>query len=119
MDSLRVGDRLELREDPSMGGYLVIHPPREPLRVIEEWVCDECGTSFLWAILEVHDGTLASVEPAELDESTLESVDLVTGQALFLFPTVETVELMALDPAELRARIVRAEVERLAELAKG
>ncbi|MFV8751593.1 hypothetical protein ACNOYE_13700 [Nannocystaceae bacterium ST9] len=73
---------------------------------------------LLWALLEVRNGILTSVEAVELDEATLKSAHLVTGQALFLFPTVRSSELLALDSVELSARIAKAEADRLAELAE-
>jgi hypothetical protein len=114
---LRVSERLDIREDLLTGGYLVTRPEREDtLRVIEAWACPECGKSFLWAVIEVRDGVLVSVTPVLLDEQTLSSVDLITGEVLALFPVERTLDVVALAPIPLRAAIVAAEAERLSEM---
>jgi hypothetical protein len=109
--AFRVGDRVEPVPDLRDAGYLQTadEPSGETLRVLETWVCPECGTANLWAELSIADGVLVDVRPAGLTPADIARADYVSREMLLYVPQEEVLEVEALAPAALRARIVAIE----------
>jgi hypothetical protein len=105
--AFRVGDRVELVPGLRDAGYLQTadEPDEATLRVLETWVCPECGTSNLWAELSIADGVLADVRPAGLTPADIARAGYVSREVLLYVPQSEVLAVEALAPAALRARI--------------
>lgn len=109
---LKVGDRVEPHPNPREdGGYLEIQESHDPerLSVIEAWSCPKCGAGFLWACVVIEGGFLKSVEPVDLTEEILSSVDYITSEALMLFSVEQVLEVKKLPPPKLIVELLKVE----------
>lgn len=81
--SLRVGIEL----DPSDlateclldAGYALVNPPDAdgPIRLLDVWICPQCQTEQ-WAMVEIADRKIRSIEAVKLDRATLESANFIS-----------------------------------------
>jgi hypothetical protein len=113
LQTLRTGDRIDLRDDLAGAGYLRSGDDRhdDELSVIEAWSCPSCGQAVLWARLVVSAGRLVSADSVVLDHDTLASTDYVTSEALLLIPLEEVPHALEMSPGELSAELARRAAE--------
>jgi hypothetical protein len=67
-------------ESLARNGYVQVNEPAPdaPLRLLDVWSCLDCDAER-WAMVEIADGALRSVEPVELDRSTLDAANYIDG----------------------------------------
>lgn len=60
-------------------GYLLVNPPDAdgPIRLLDVWTCPQCETEE-WAIVEIADRKIRSIEAVKLDRATLESANFIS-----------------------------------------
>lgn len=81
--ALRVGseiDPVDLTTDSLLGaGYALIDPPAPggPIRLLDVWSCPHCQ-SEPWAMVEIAEGKIRSIEAVTLDRATLESAHFIS-----------------------------------------
>lgn len=103
-------DAFDLESGNLLGnGYALVREPGldEPLRLLERWTCSNCNTEQ-WAVVEIVDEKVCSIEPAVLDRATLESVNFISEiNALVVADRLRGEQLAAGDDpvAELRIRL--------------
>lgn len=66
------------RENLERNGYVRVNdvPPGTPIRLLDIWRCLDCR-SERWALWEIADGELRSVELVELDRATRDSAHYI------------------------------------------
>src|SRR6185503_11622580 len=80
---LRVGFELEPAEittESILGaGYALIEPPSPdgPIRLLDVWICPQCQTEQ-WAMVEIADRRIRSIEAVKLDRATLEDANFIS-----------------------------------------
>ena len=111
--AIRVGDKVELLEDPRGAGYLALNSAVQPsvLRVIEAWSCPSCGASQ-WARLTFLEEVLDSVESTDLTLKSLEAADFISWEVMILVPLERSQEFQSLGPAQLRSELATIAMER-------
>jgi hypothetical protein len=110
--AIRVGDRVELLDDPRVAGYLTIGSTVNPqvLRVIEAWSCPSCGANQ-WARLTFRDEVLSNVANTDLTTESLEAADFITWEVMTFVPLEHVEEFQSLSPAQLRSELARLAIE--------
>ena len=60
-------------------GYLLVNAPGagEPIRLLDVWICPSCETEQ-WAVVEIADRRIRSIEAVKLDRATLESANFIS-----------------------------------------
>lgn len=60
-------------------GYLLVNPPAAegPIRLLDVWICPSCETEQ-WALVEIADRRIRSIEAVKLDRATLESANFIS-----------------------------------------
>ena len=80
--TLSIGYRFDpgklTRENLERNGYVRVHdvPPGAPIRLLDIWTCLDCRAER-WALWEIADGELRSIELVELDRATLDSAHFI------------------------------------------
>ena len=60
-------------------GYALVNPPAAggPIRLLDVWICPQCQTEQ-WALVEIADRKIRSIEAVKLDRATLESANFIS-----------------------------------------
>ncbi|MDB5065768.1 MAG: hypothetical protein JWM18_2202 [Chloroflexi bacterium] len=60
-------------------GYAPVNPPdpNGPIRLLDVWICWQCKTEQ-WAMVEIADRKIRSIEAVRLDRTTLESANFIS-----------------------------------------
>jgi hypothetical protein len=60
-------------------GYALVNPPDAdgPIRLLDVWICPQCETEQ-WAMVEIADRRIRSIEAVKLDRVTLESANFIS-----------------------------------------
>jgi hypothetical protein len=60
-------------------GYALVNPPNPegPIRLLDVWICPQCQTEQ-WAMVEIVDRKIRSIEAVKLDRATLESANFIS-----------------------------------------
>lgn len=60
-------------------GYALINPPDTdgPIRLLDVWICPQCETEQ-WAMVEIADRKIRSIEAVKLDRATLKSANFIS-----------------------------------------
>ena len=60
-------------------GYALVNPPAAggPIRLLDVWICPQCQTEQ-WALVEIADRKIRSIEAVKLDCATLESANFIS-----------------------------------------
>lgn len=60
-------------------GYLLVNPPADdgPIRLLDVWICPQCETEQ-WAMVEIADRKIRSIEAVRLDRATLEAANFIS-----------------------------------------
>jgi hypothetical protein len=60
-------------------GYALVNPPDSdgPIRLLDVWICPQCDTEQ-WAMVEIADRKIRSIEAVKLDRTTLESANFIS-----------------------------------------
>jgi hypothetical protein len=60
-------------------GYALVNPPDAdgPIRLLDVWSCRQCETEQ-WAMMEIADRKIRSIEAMKLDRATLESANFIS-----------------------------------------
>jgi hypothetical protein len=60
-------------------GYTLVTPPDPggPIRLLDVWICPHCNTEQ-WAMVEIADGRIRSIEAVRLDRATLASANFIS-----------------------------------------
>jgi hypothetical protein len=83
--ALTIGTRLDAvdleRQHLVGAGYALVNEPRagRPIRLLDVWTCSQCGTEH-WAMIEIADGTIRSIEPVELNRKVLDSANYISDE---------------------------------------
>lgn len=81
--ALRVGfefNPFRLTSENIIGaGYTLVNPPNDDrqIRLLDIWICPQCETEQ-WAIVEIADRKILSIEAVKLDRATLESANFIS-----------------------------------------
>ena len=80
-DEYGVGDSLPIDTINLCGsGYICRIIPKNPttFNLLSNWECPFCDYAYNWVVIEIKESIIISMKEAILDESTLNSLDLVT-----------------------------------------
>lgn len=60
-------------------GYALVNPPDPdgPIRLLDVWICPQCQTEQ-WAMVEIADRKIRSIEAVKLGRATLESAHFIS-----------------------------------------
>jgi hypothetical protein len=60
-------------------GYALVTPPDAdgPIRLLDVWICPQCETEQ-WAMVQIADRKIRSIEAVKLDRATLESANFIS-----------------------------------------
>ncbi|MDB5065766.1 MAG: hypothetical protein JWM18_2200 [Chloroflexi bacterium] len=60
-------------------GYALVSPPDPdgPIRLLDVWICPQCRAEQ-WAMVEIVDPKIRSIEAVNLDRATLESANFIS-----------------------------------------
>jgi hypothetical protein len=60
-------------------GYALVEPPDAggPIRLLDVWICPGCDIEQ-WAVVEIADRQIRSIQAATLDRATLDSVNYIS-----------------------------------------
>ena len=60
-------------------GYALVKSPEAngPIRLLDVWICRQCKTDQ-WAMVELADRRISSIEAVKLDRATLESANFIS-----------------------------------------
>jgi hypothetical protein len=60
-------------------GYALVNPPDSdaPIRLLDVWICPQCETEQ-WAMVEIADRKIRSIEAVKLDHATFESANFIS-----------------------------------------
>jgi|SRR5580704_15168662 hypothetical protein len=60
-------------------GYALVSPPDPdgPIRLLDVWICPQCRAEQ-WAMVEIVDRKIRSIEAVKLDRATLESANFIS-----------------------------------------
>lgn len=81
--ALEVGfelDPLDLATENILdAGYVLVNPPNAdgPIRLLDVWICPQCETEQ-WAMVEIADHEIRSIEAVKLERATLESANFIS-----------------------------------------
>lgn len=81
--ALKIGfelDQSDVETENILGGaYLLVNPPDdiEPIRILDVWRCSHCKTEQ-WAVVEINERKIFSIEAVKLDRNTLESANFIS-----------------------------------------
>lgn len=81
--ALRIGfefDRVDLDTESILdAGYVLVNLPDAdwPIRLLDVWICPQCETEQ-WAMIEIADWKIRSIEAVQLDRATLESANFIS-----------------------------------------
>lgn len=66
-------------ENIAGAGYALVNPPTTdgPIRLLDVWICPQCETEQ-WAMVEIADRKIRSIEAVKLDRVTLESANFIS-----------------------------------------
>lgn len=83
LEDLHVGDRCEMKPDPTVAGYLELARtrPGQPVRLVDSWSCIHCSYYPNWAEIAIRDEVIESIVPVDFDRSLLDRVHYVTDLA--------------------------------------
>jgi hypothetical protein len=73
-------DPADLATESIVGaGYVLVNPPAAdgPIRLLDVWICPNCDTEQ-WALVEIADRVIRSIEAVTLDSTTLESANFIS-----------------------------------------
>lgn len=73
-------DRFDLATESIVeSGYALVDPPdpEGPIRLLDVWICPQCDTEQ-WAMVEIADRKIRSIEAVTLDRETLESANFIS-----------------------------------------
>lgn len=73
-------DSVDLESEHLVGaGYALVKEPRagEPIRLLDVWICPRCHTEQ-WAMVEIADRKVRSIEAVKVDRKTLESTNYIS-----------------------------------------
>jgi len=79
-------DAVDLKTERLLGrGYALVRAPAvgEPIRLLDVWSCWTCETEQ-WAVVEIANRTLRSVEAVTLDQATLDSANFISEVNAFV-----------------------------------
>lgn len=112
-NSISIGDRYGLEEDPTDGGYLPLResPGRGSFTVLETWACTRCRTNLLWVAVRWVDGVLTDASATTLTQTQLEAADYINDLCLPLIHAPPA-DVVALPVRLLRDALVAAESQR-------
>ena len=119
-NSVSIGDRYLLEEDPADGGYLPLRdiPGRGAITVLETWACSRCRTNLLWVAVHWVGGVLKDAKATTLTAEQLGEADYINDLCLSLIHSPPA-DVVALPVEALRDVLVSAEEARWRFLRRG
>ena len=87
---LKVGDKLEVNwNETELAGYLKVaeSDKADTISLLEAWDCPNCGKPFNWALIEVQNGRIKSIQEVDLTFEILQSTNFISEQCEYILNT--------------------------------
>ena len=78
-----IGDKLEI--DHASIGYVTLTPPKieSSFSLIDCWDCPNCGKTFNWARITIHQDTIQLMESIELNSDNIASTNYINEEVIY------------------------------------